>query len=115
MAILRMGFRLDRPNLVETIPIKEVEQKDVIYFIEDHIVSCFGILQTLTIDRGTMFIGKKMVQYVELRNIKLLASTPYYAQANGQVEAINKILIKKHIDHKPQNWHETLNQVLWAY
>lgn len=44
---------------------------------------------------------------------KLLTSTPYYAQANGQVEAANKIvigLIKKiYVDQKPINWHKTLN------
>lgn len=53
-----------------------------------------------------MFVGNKMVQYDELRNIKLLASNPYYAQVNGQVKAINKILINiimKYIDHKPRN------------
>nr|XP_025685219.1 uncharacterized protein LOC112786010 [Arachis hypogaea] len=41
-----------------------------------------------------------------------------YAQANGQVEAANKILIsliKKHIGNKPRTWHETLSQVLRAY
>ncbi|XP_016186043.1 uncharacterized protein LOC107627736 [Arachis ipaensis] len=48
----------------------------------------------------------------------MVTSTPYYAQANGQVEAANKILIgliKKHIENKPRIWHETLSQVLWAY
>lgn len=25
------------------------------------------------------------------------------------------ILIKMHINQKPQNWHEILNQVLWTY
>jgi len=38
---------------------------------------------------------------LNLKNIKMLYSTPYYAQANEQVEAINKILInfiKKYID-----------------
>lgn len=41
-----------------------------------------------------------MVQHANSRNIKLLTSTPYYAHANGQEEAINKVLIsliKKHI------------------
>jgi hypothetical protein len=36
--------------------------------------------------------------------IKLLNSSPYYAQANGQAEASNKImisLIKKKIEEKP--------------
>lgn len=48
---------------------------------------------------------------------KLLTSTPYYAQANGQVEAANKVvigLIKKHVGKKPRNWHKTLDQILWA-
>jgi hypothetical protein len=40
--------------------------------------------------------------------IKLLNSSPYYAQANGQAEASNKIMIKiiqKKIDQKPKRWH----------
>ena len=55
-----------------------------------------------------------MVQYVNSQNIKLVTYTPYYAQANGQVEAINKILvrlIKKH-GQKPRSWHESLDQIL---
>ncbi|XP_057452239.1 uncharacterized protein LOC130744063 [Lotus japonicus] len=48
----------------------------------------------------------------------MLTLTPYYAQANGQVEAANKVLIgliKRHIGRKPKSWHETLDQILWAY
>jgi hypothetical protein len=50
--------------------------------------------------------------------IKLFNSSPYYAQANGQAEASNKIMIKliqKKIDQKPKRWHSVLNEVLWAY
>jgi hypothetical protein len=50
--------------------------------------------------------------------IKLLNSSPYYAQANGQAEASNKIMIKiiqKKIDQKPKRWHSVLNEALWAY
>jgi hypothetical protein len=50
--------------------------------------------------------------------IKLLNSSPYYAQANGQVEASNKIMIKiiqKKINQKPKRWHSVLNEALWAY
>ncbi|XP_050892182.1 uncharacterized protein LOC127097727 [Lathyrus oleraceus] len=49
--------------------------------------------------------------------LKLLTSTPYYAQANGQVEAANKVIIgltKKYVGKKPRNWHKTLYQILWA-
>ena len=50
--------------------------------------------------------------------IKLLNSSPYYAQANGQAEASNKIMIRiiqKKIDQKPKRWHSVLNEALWAY
>ena len=50
--------------------------------------------------------------------IKLLNSSPYYAQANGQAEASNKgiiKLIKRKIDEQPRRWHNTLNEALWVY
>ncbi|XP_050909155.1 uncharacterized protein LOC127122926 [Lathyrus oleraceus] len=48
---------------------------------------------------------------------KLLTSTPYYAQENGQLEAASKVvieLIKKHVGKKPRNWYKILDQILWA-
>ncbi|XP_020209336.1 protein NYNRIN [Cajanus cajan] len=47
---------------VEAIPVKEVDQKEVINFIEDHIIFRFGIPQTITTDEGTVFTGRKVVQ-----------------------------------------------------
>ncbi|XP_050889173.1 uncharacterized protein LOC127094375 [Lathyrus oleraceus] len=49
--------------------------------------------------------------------LKLLTSTPYYTQANGQVEVGNKVvigIIKNHVGKKPRNWHKKLDQILWA-
>jgi hypothetical protein len=48
----------------------------------------------------------------------LLNSSPYYAQANGQAEASNKVLIKiikKRIKDRPRRWHEKLSEALWAH
>lgn len=64
---------------VEAIPLKDVDQQDVIDFIEEHIIFRFGIPQMITTDRGTVFIERRVVQYAESRWIKLLASIPYYA------------------------------------
>ena len=50
--------------------------------------------------------------------IKLLNSSPSYAQANGQAEASNKGVIKltkRKIDEHPRKWHTVLNEALWAY
>ena len=44
--------------------------------------------------------------------------TPYYPPANGQVEAINKVLttmIKRIIGTHKSNWHTMLFSALWAY
>ena len=58
-----------------------------------------------------------MKEFAIEMGFKLLTSTPYYAQANGQVEAENKViisLIKKRVGKKPKNWHKTLDPILWA-
>ena len=63
-------------------------------FVKEHIVYRFGIPQTITTDRRTMFISEEFRDFAASMGIKLLNSSPYYAQANGQVEASNQILIK---------------------
>ena len=89
----------------------------VISFIQNHILYRFEILETITTDQGSIFIGRKMVDFANQTSFKLLTSMPYYAQANGQVEVANKIiieLVKKHTYAQPINWHKTSNQILWA-
>jgi len=85
----------------------------VISFIQNHILYRFGIPETITIERGLAFVGRKMVEFANQTYFKLLNSTFYYAQTNGQLEAANKIiinLIKKHVKCKPRNWHNTLTK-----
>jgi transposase InsO family protein len=72
----------------------------------------------LTTDQGTSFVSKEVREFVESYDIKLLNSSPYYAQANGQAESSNKILIKlikKKIEENPRRWHEVLSEALWAH
>ncbi|XP_015957286.1 uncharacterized protein LOC107481515 [Arachis duranensis] len=78
---------------VEAVPLIEFGQNEIIDFIEEHIIHRFGIPQTLSTDQGTMFTGQRIKNFATSRNINMVTSTPYYAQANGQVEAANKILI----------------------
>jgi hypothetical protein len=55
---------------------------------------------------------------MEFMKIKLLNSSPYYVQANGQAEARNKVLlkiIKKRIKDNPRRWHGKLSEALWAH
>ena len=72
---------------VEAIPRKTVTSKEMIEFVKEHIVYRFGTPQTITTDQGSMFISEEFGEFVASMGIKLLNSSPYYAQSNGQAEA----------------------------
>ncbi|XP_015969309.1 uncharacterized protein LOC107492766 [Arachis duranensis] len=78
---------------VEAIPLVGVGQSEIIDFVEKNIIHRFEISQTLSTDQGTMFTGQRIKNFAASRNINMVTSTPYYAQANGQVDVANKILI----------------------
>lgn len=91
---------------IKAIPLVSVDQDVVIEFIQSHIIYRFGILKTITTDQGSIFTGRKVQDFAKEVWIKLLTSTPYYAQANDRVEVANKViisLIKKHVGKKLRN------------
>jgi hypothetical protein len=103
---------------MEIVPLNKMTHKQVIHFISKHIIHSFGILQTLTADQGSSFMSHEVREFPESLKIKLLSSSPYYAQANGQAESSNKTLIKlikKKIEENPKRWHEVLSKALWAH
>jgi hypothetical protein len=69
-------------------------------------------------DQGSSFMSHQVREFVESLKIKLLSSSPYYAQANGQAESSNRTLIKlikKEIEENPKRWHEVLLEALWVH
>ena len=73
---------------------------------KEHIIHQFGIPHTLTTNQGTIFTGWKVLEYANSRDIKMVTSASYYAQANWQIKAVNKailLLIKKHLGRQPRN------------
>nr|XP_012575218.1 uncharacterized protein LOC105852923 [Cicer arietinum] len=92
-------------------------QDQVIKFIQHQIIYKFGILETITVDQGIMFTSDKLVAFMQNFRTKLICSSLYYTQDNGQAEANHKIvidLIKKYIEDKLKRWHEILQEVLWS-
>jgi IS30 family transposase len=79
---------------MEAVPLKYMTHKEVIHFIFEHIVHRFSIPQTLTMDQGLSFMSHQVCEFAESLKIKLLSSSPYYSQANGQAESSKKTLIK---------------------
>ena len=63
-------------------------------------------------------MSKEVREFAKLYKIKLLNSSPYYAQANDQTEFSSRTLIKlikKKIEENPRWWHEVLSEALWAH
>jgi hypothetical protein len=102
----------------EAAPLRNMTHWEVISFVQEHIIYRFGVPQTLTTDQGPSFISHQFREFTESVKIKLLNSSLYYAQANGQAEASNKVLIKiikKRIKDNLRRWHEKLLEALWAH
>jgi hypothetical protein len=103
---------------VDVVPLKKVTSENMVEFVKEHIICRFGIPQTITTYQGAQFVSSEFEEFAESMGIKLLNSSPYYAQANGHAEASKKIMIKiiqKKIDKKPKRWHSVLNEALWTY
>jgi hypothetical protein len=67
-------------------------------------------------DGGSIFISEEFRKFTADVGIKLIRSSTYYAQANGQAKASNQSLIKlikRKIDER--RWHEVLSEELWAH
>jgi transposase InsO family protein len=102
---------------MEGVSLENMTHREVIQFISEHIIHRFGIPQTLTTDQGSSFMSHQVHDFAESLKIKLLSSSPYYAQANGQAKSSNMTLIKlikKKIEENPKRWHKVLS-ALWAH
>jgi hypothetical protein len=77
----------------EAMPTFNNTGKTASLFIFNHIISRFGILQTIVTDHGSHFQNFMMSELTKKLGLRHESSTPYYPQANGQVEEINKVLI----------------------
>ena len=92
--------------------------KTVALFLFNHVIARFRVPQSIATDHGSHFHNQMMEELSAKLGFYHENSTPYYLQANGQVEAINKVFkMMLHWmvgDHK-SNWHHILFSPLWAY
>lgn len=77
---------------VEARPCRGVNESDIIQFWKEMIIHRNGIPPLIMVDHGSAFNGSRVWTFAEDCGIKILNSTPYYAQANEQVESTNKII-----------------------
>ena len=75
------------------MPTLSADGKTTAQFIFNHIITRFGVPQAIITDHGSHFWDYMMAEMTSKLGLRHDNSTPYYPQANGQVEAVNKVLV----------------------
>ncbi|XP_060190497.1 uncharacterized protein LOC132619680 [Lycium barbarum] len=102
----------------EAVTLKEVKKENVANFIRVNIIYRFGIPRYIITDNGKPFDNKLMNKICDLFGFKQCKSSMYHAAANGLAEAFNKTLcnlLKKVVSKSKRDWHERMEEALWAY
>jgi transposase InsO family protein len=93
-----------------------VQQYAEIYM--DQIVHLHGIPKTIISDRGTQFVAHFWEQLHECLGTKLICSSSYHLQTDGQTERINQILedmLRASILHFDNSWDKCLSLAEFSY
>jgi transposase InsO family protein len=84
----------------------------------DQIVRLHGIPKTIISDRGTQFVARFSEQLHECLGTKLIRSSSYHPQTDGQTERINQILEdmqRANILHFDKSWDKCLSLAEFSY
>ncbi|BFG37603.1 hypothetical protein CerSpe_238780 [Prunus speciosa] len=102
----------------EVVPLKEVKKENVVSFIKVNIIHRYGMPHYIITDNGKPFSNRLMDKLCEDFGFKQSNSSMYNALANSLAEAFNKTLcnlLKKVVRRTKKDWHERINEALWAY
>ncbi|XP_062541036.1 uncharacterized protein K02A2.6-like [Armigeres subalbatus] len=77
----------------------------------------FGLPLSITADNGPQFASEEFRHFCTANNIKLISTTPYWPQQNGEVERQNRSLLKRLTISQATNtdWVEELHKYLLMY
>jgi hypothetical protein len=100
----------------EAIPLTHVNEKVVIQFIEQHLITRFGMPYVLVFYNATYFSFTLLKEFSLEKGILIRYSANYYPQRNRVAESTNKNLVrilKKTVAENQRNWHNILHNALW--
>jgi hypothetical protein len=102
---------------VEAIALTHVNEKVVIQFIEQQLITRFSGPSVLVFDNAAYFSSTLLTNFALDKGIMIKYSANYYPQGNNVAESTNKNLIrilKKTVTNNQINWHNQLHNALWA-
>ena len=74
----------------EAMPTFNANEETAVFFIFNHIITCFSIPKDILIDHGSHFQNSMMTKLTTMLGFKQEHLSSFYPQANGQVEEVNK-------------------------
>ena len=102
----------------ESGPLATITSKKMMNFVTKNIICRYGVPQKIITDNGTQFKSEEFLDFCKQFKIQKSFSAVAHPQANGQVEAVNKIIkstIKKQLERAKGGWVDKLPLALWAY
>jgi hypothetical protein len=102
---------------VEYVPTKKATEEVVMNFLEDRIITRFGVPSKITIDNAKAFNSYALVEFCFKYGIVLSHSSNYYPQENRLAESTNKNLmniLKKVVGENKKSWDSKIKYAIWA-
>jgi hypothetical protein len=101
------------------IPVKSTcKAIDIANIFMKEIFKLHGMPKKIVSDRDTKFTSNFWKSLMAGLETKLLFSTAYHPQTDGQTERVNQILedmLRMHVMHQPKKWEDYLPLVEFAY
>lgn len=102
----------------EAEPLATITTKKVINIVVRNIICRFGLPRTIITNNGTQFKSKEFKEFCQKYGIEKMFVAVAHPKANGQVDAINKIIksiLKKCMEKDRVRWVDELPTALWAF
>ncbi|XP_062710814.1 uncharacterized protein K02A2.6-like [Aedes albopictus] len=80
-------------RFTEVVVMKQITARHTIQALHESFCR-FGVPETIKADNGPQFISEELKAYCREYGIQLRRTTPYWPQANGEVERANKTILK---------------------
>ncbi|CAN1314375.1 Transposon Tf2-11 polyprotein [Linum perenne] len=103
---------------VEAEALASITAYQVQKFVLKNIITRFSLPLGFVCDHGTQFDCTAFLDFCQEFKILVRLASVAYPQANGQAEAINKLILqglKKRVDEAKGKWVDELPNILWAH
>jgi transposase InsO family protein len=105
---------------IEVRPLNSIRSKQAVAFFTN-IIHLFGVPNSIIIDNGTQFTGKKFLDFCEVHHIRVDWAAVAHPMTNGQVERANDIILQglkpriyNDLNKFGKRWMKELPSVVWS-